>query len=75
MNRNWSEALGRHGSSVCRWVGAMFAAVALTVGVGPAFAADVNTLKLQLRRTRIPRFMGLGDLHGDADEHQQQNRQ
>lgn len=42
MKRNWSEALVRHGSSVWRWAGAMFAAVAMSVGVAPAFAGNAT---------------------------------
>ena len=42
MKRNWSEALSSHGSSVVRCASAMLAAVAMSVGVAPAFAGDSN---------------------------------
>jgi len=60
MNRNWSEASGCHGSSVWRWAGAAFAAVALTAGVVPAFAADVNTLDLKITQNPNPAVYGTG---------------
>jgi uncharacterized repeat protein (TIGR01451 family) len=51
MNRNGSEALVRQGSSVWRWAGAMFAAVAMSAAVAPAFAADVKSLDLRIVQT------------------------
>ena len=58
MNRNWTEALVRQGSSVWRWAGATFAAVAMSVGVAPAFAADVYTLDLQTVQSPKPAVYG-----------------
>jgi len=58
MNRNWSEALVRQGSSVWRWAGAMCAAVAMSVGVAPAFAADVNALDLKITQNPNPAVYG-----------------
>src|SRR4051812_16244265 len=40
MKRNLSEAVVRRVSVAWRWVGAVFAAVAMSVAVAPAFAAD-----------------------------------
>jgi hypothetical protein len=48
MNRNWSEAFRGQGTSLCRWAGATFAAVALSVGVAPAFAAAPLPLTLDV---------------------------
>lgn len=58
MKRNWSEAVVRGGSAFSRWAGALFAAVAMAVGVAPAFAADVNALALTFVQSPNPAIYG-----------------
>ena len=59
MNRNRSEALESWESAARRWGGALLAAVAMTVGVAPAFAADVNTLDLSIAQSPARQFMAV----------------
>ena len=54
MKRNCSEAVVRRVSAPWRLGGAMFAAVAMILGVAPAFAADVSTLDLSIAQSPAP---------------------
>src|SRR6478609_4458886 len=58
MNRNESAGVVRQRTSAWRWAGAMFAAVAMTVGLAPAFAADVNALDLKITQNPNPAVYG-----------------
>ncbi|HEY2561694.1 MAG TPA: hypothetical protein VGI48_18435 [Caldimonas sp.] len=58
MKQDWSEALVRRGSAAWRWTGALFAAMAMAIGVGPAFAADVNALTLNIAQNPNPAIYG-----------------
>jgi len=53
MNRNESAGVVRQRTSAWRWAGAMFAAVAIGVGVVPAFAGDA-TMTLRLVQNPAP---------------------
>ena len=58
MKRNRSEARMGSVSAAWRWGGALFAALTMSVGLAPAFAADVNTLDLQITQSPNPAVYG-----------------
>src|SRR5436190_9972592 len=61
MNRNWSGALGRRGSTALRWVVGLFAAVAMSAGVAPAFAGDSNLRLTIAQKPPTPANRGSGN--------------
>jgi hypothetical protein len=54
MNRNGSEASVNRFSWVSRRAGALLAAIATSVAVAPALAADVNALTLNITQNPSP---------------------
>jgi uncharacterized repeat protein (TIGR01451 family) len=58
MKRNLSEAVVRRVSVAWRWASALFAAVAMTVGVAPAHAADASFLVLNVTQSPNPAIYG-----------------